>query len=740
MKRIFTSFLLVLMLLVTVNIRVGASETVLLPASVVTSSGESWGYIDETGAFLIQPQYSFAGQFNENGIAIAATGKYAYDICKVYFINKSGKVVSGPFSSYLPEYINGIATLYNPASGSIVVDAYGKILFKSENRIMEYQDGLLSFYSADNKYGFINLKGKTVIPARYISVQNFLNGRAVVETSPQKFSVIDRTGKVVDLLKYYNSYSTSEGLTSYYDEKSKAYGYKAANGNIVIKPAFGTAGKFEDGYAVVASQTKNYNFVYGLIDKTGQYVVKPQYSGITYLGSGLFAASNNFNSPDSDYYSPKALLNVKGELLTDYKYYRIAPLTRDYTTVCDNSSTFFIDKKGNTVDTLPKLEGIGDVNFIGDILQAKIDGGLMYIKNNGEILWQKDRTIPLDNNIRVKEVTLRKDYMTYVEYPEITGLNNSSVQEGINNRLKDDFIAGIEKSDTDDDDYINEITYDFSVSLNKNLLIIEKEGYIYPVGAAHGMPTREYFHIDTGTGTFYSLKDLFKPGSKYLEKLTSIVNNQITLNTKIAALSGNLPYLDSNAEVTDDQIFVLGRDSIKIYYSPYEIAAYAAGFPEFEIPYGQIGDIIDTEGALWKSIQKVIVNNKVKLLSHEIDGSLVKQIENTVGSYENGIINAINGNTFSSVEPYLLKGSTLYNSQKKLVSSLYSKNIREKLNGYEIYAIEQVKPASVYKVYAVEDIAVKYSGKNFTDNKYYWCYTVKIDKDMKYKLSDIVKW
>jgi hypothetical protein len=38
-----------------------------------------------------------------------------------------------------------------------------------------------------------------------------------------------------------------------------------------------------------------------------------------------------------------------------------------------------------------------------------------------------------------------------------------------------------------------------------------------------------------------------------------------------------------------------------IYFYPYEIAAYAAGFPEFEIPFEDLTDYIDTEGAFWKS-------------------------------------------------------------------------------------------------------------------------------------------
>lgn len=43
------------------------------------------------------------------------------------------------------------------------------------------------------------------------------------------------------------------------------------------------------------------------------------------------------------------------------------------------------------------------------------------------------------------------------------------------------------------------------------------------------------------------------------------------------------------------------EDKLAIYFEPYEIAAYAAGFPTFYIPYDEMIDIIDTEGEFWKS-------------------------------------------------------------------------------------------------------------------------------------------
>lgn len=741
MKQKLSVFLLALFFLfANYSFKVSASE-VLLPAVIETMNGQKWGYIDQTGGFAIQPGYNFAREFNDRGIAIVANGSNEFDICKVYFINKSGKIVSGPFSSFLPDFENSIAVLNTMDTGSTVVDSSGKVLFTSKYKIYDYKDGLLSFSDANMKYGFMDLTGKVIIPAKFLNADDFNDGRAVVKTGEDKFSVIDKSGRALEVLKSYNEYESSEGFTPFYDEKSKLYGYKNYSGDVVIEPAFYSAGRFSRGYAVVSVESREICDTYGLIDTNGKYILKPEYSGITYLGSDMFAASRNLSAPYSDYYFPKALFNSKGEQLSDFKFYRINQFEGDHAVACDNTSTFFIDKKGNMVDTLPNLPGIGDIKYIGSVLQAKLDGGLTYLKENGAVLWRKDRIIPLNNRIKANKVSFRRDYLTYIEYPEITGLEDSAVQESINKRLKSEFIGEFENTAASNSEDPEDISYDFSVSLNKNLLIIEKNGYWYPIGAAHGLPSVEYFHIDIKTGTFYQLKDLFKAGSKYADELTSLVDNQIALNTKISLTfpDSGMTYFEEKPEVTENHYFVLGSDSLKIYYYPYAIAPYAAGFPQFEIPYGKISSIIDTNGAFWNSFDKTIIDNKPRLF-RDMDISTVSQIESLMSSYEQNMISSINNNTFSTVEPYLLKGSNLYSSQKKLVSDLFSKNTEEKLNKYEIYAIEKVDDSNTYRVYVIEEVAVKYSGGDFVNTTYNWCYTVRPDEDLKYKLSDIVKW
>lgn len=741
------------MILANFSIYTGAEEEQLLPAVVVTSDGEKWGFINQTGQFVIKPTYDYVTEFNEKGIAIAQSkngNKNGYN--NIYFINKSGNVVSGPFTSYTPEFKNGIAIITTDKKSSVIIDETGNVLLKSKYELSQYSENLVGFYdSTKQRYGIMDLNGKILIPAKYYSVWPYDNIKYIVEVSAGNYSVIDKTGKVLEKLKYYNPYVTSEGLTEYYDDKSRTYGYKLKDGTFAIKPKYLSASMFRDGYAIVSISHGEYGQRYGIINKKDEFIVKPEYSGITPLGHGLFAVSKNFNLYNT-YILPKALMNIKGELLTDYKFFRVSNFDGEYATACDNTSTYFIDQKGNIADNLPQLKGSGQMEIIGDIIKAEVNYGLSYFNKNGEIIWQKQETTPLSDNISVNKIKYRRDYLTYIEYPEVLGMKDKNIQDSVNAKLKKYFIDGYEnnpveiKSNTyenptiSDDEYYEDVSINFYVDKNKDLLIITESGYIYPLGAAHGLPSESYLYIDTKTGAFYQLKDLFKSNSKYAQKLTSIVNNQMSLNKRIGDISGEISYFVDKVDVSAEQPFIIGKDSLKVYYAPYDISSYAAGFIKFEIPYGQLTDIIDTKGAFWNSFDKKIVNKKIYTLSSEIEPSIIKSIESVMSSYEKNIIEAINSNNFTKVEGCLLKVSNLYNSQKKLVSDLYKKNTKEKLTKYEIYNIDNVYESNQYKAYVIEEVAVKYSGKSYVNKKFNWCYTIKVDSAGNYKLTDISKW
>lgn len=115
-------------------------------------------------------------------------------------------------------------------------------------------------------------------------------------------------------------------------------------------------------------------------------------------------------------------------------------------------------------------------------------------------------------------------------------------------------------------------------------------------------------------------------------------------------------------------------------------------------------------------------------------------IEEVVRNYEILLIEAINNNDFSLVENLLVTNSNLYNSQKKLVSDLYKKNIKEKLIDFDIKDIKETEKVGIYKVYVNERIGIKYPERqDFEIKEFNWIYTVVNNKD-GIGISDMNKW
>ncbi|MNV52651.1 Anti-sigma-V factor RsiV [compost metagenome] len=110
------------------------------------------------------------------------------------------------------------------------------------------------------------------------------------------------------------------------------------------------------------------------------------------------------------------------------------------------------------------------------------------------------------------------------------------------------------------------------------------------------MPTRIYTKIDLRSGVFYQLKDLFKPSVDYTGTLSDIVARQIKSDPQYSYV-----FPDAFKGIAPDQPFFVDADALYLYFNPYDIAPYAAGFPTFRIPFAQIMGLINTDGAFWRS-------------------------------------------------------------------------------------------------------------------------------------------
>jgi len=709
----------------------------LYPAYIIEGSEKKWGYINEKGSFAIEPKYDSADAFLSNGMALVSeNGGYG-------LIDKSGKKVTE--SQYLSvddfKEKTIIVTDYNGKSW--LLDDKGNKLFETEGAIYKLSGGMAAFSKSVDKYsslwGYIDDEGKVVVEPKYKWAQAFSGDKAIVESSEGHFGIIDKEGKLLKEIDNLRLTGLSKDVFVFIKNDgngSQRYGYMNVDGTVMLDAVYSAAEEFVDGVAVV-NAAKDYGNEFGLINKSGEYVIPAKYGQIEALGNGIYAVPVGGDSYFSSTFMKKALFDKTGKQLTEFIYYDLERLKNGLISATDENNTYLLDEKGMQVSSLPKVEGIGSIKSYGKLYRVEADNNLQYFTQDGKTVWTADNTTHLEGGLEVKVKTFRPDRCMLIQYPELSRLADPEVQDNINATLKELFVGSNKASNKEGDMYTETLDFNFTAYRSKDLLIISKSGYFYPIGAAHGQPIREDYHIDLKTGKLYALEDLFKKHSNYVEKLTQIINDMIDRTDKEY---GEQMYLGKVENLEENSGFEIKKDYLRIYFHPYAIAAYAAGFPEFDIGYAELRDLINIEGELWRSLGGNL-SGIADIQSNEVYPVDKAQIEEAIKNYESTMIEAINNNDFKLAEPWLYPESSLYNSQKKLVADLSRKQIKEKLEGYSIEAMKLDCFGMLCRVYVIENIGIQYPGKAYETKEFNWVYSLRYSyENRKYQLTYIDKW
>lgn len=564
----------------------------LYPASINTVRGIKWGYMNNKGKMILKADYDSASDFDSSGIAIVRVkGLYGT-------INSEGKYIVTPRYGSISQFSEGLSAVTDK-EGFRVIDKSGKVITtKAYSFIGDFNNGraLFGTVAPNGKYlyGYLDSEGKEVIPAKFESAGNFKSGKAVVRLSESQYALIGINGNVLNVYHYSNVGDLGDGLLAYQKSPGEKFGYINEDGTVAIPPKFSWASVFSDGRAVV-NMSDIYTNLMGLINKTGEFIIKPQYNDIRILGENRVAVGKAIDKDRPYIGSRYSIADSNGRFFTGFLYNGVSDYKDGIASAFNDYYTFFIDTIGRPVKRLPTVEGSGTMQLLErDLVRADVDFRMFYLGESGNIIRKQNTIIPLSNKYWVREGKFKpnKDYLVY--YPEVQGMENKLSAQTVNKRLKD--LSEVK--------YINgnvQLDYSylgtFSVSFfKKDLLVLQLDGYKYYFGAAHGMPTRIFPSINLISGRFYELKDLFKDNSDYVKVLSDIIGNQIKNNEQYSYV-----FPGSYKGINPDQPFFVKEDALYIYFYPYEIAPYAAGFPTFKIPYKDIMDIIDTKGSFWKS-------------------------------------------------------------------------------------------------------------------------------------------
>jgi hypothetical protein len=258
------------------------------------------------------------------------------------------------------------------------IDNNGNILIEPKYKeAMIFYEGL-AYVSNGKKFGFINIKGDTVIPFIYDDVfLGFSNGLSDV-TINDSCGYIDKSGKVVIPFIYETCYPflsdiasvetfsgetliiNKKGETCAYDiERYKSKRLWALNtypgsfttetgqgrinmkGDTIVPPAYDVTGNLSDHMYIVKSKGK-----WGAYNDKGKLIVEPKFDEIRHYNEGL--ANFKLNKK-------WGFVDKKGRIIIDPIFDYASQFDNGLAYIELNGKSGFIDKKGKYVIE-PKFE------------------------------------------------------------------------------------------------------------------------------------------------------------------------------------------------------------------------------------------------------------------------------------------------------------------------------------------------------------------------------------------------
>ena len=577
-------------------------QTKLYPALKNTISGKVYGYINEQGVLIIEPRFTKAYDFNRYSLAIVEEdGKYG-------LININGEYEIKPSYDMINEF-NEMRAVFSEKDFMGVLDGVGRIITKKKyNYISDYKDGraiiATDLSGGEYRYGYIDLNGDEIIKPTYLEASEFKDEVALVKESKKIYSLINKEGKVLNSYNYEYVAQYGDGLIIFAESYDGPFGFINTAGREVIKPIYKSAQGFKSKVAIV-SEDDTYFGPYGVIDLSGGYVYQPIYSDIKILSEDRLALGMRIG--DDQYLSRYvyAIGDTKGNKLTDFIYRVVGEYKFDLAYASDEEYTFFIDKSGNKAKRLPVVSGSGELSIKDNLIYANIDYMPYYLDKLGKAVYKPNNVINLDKNYKVVNEKYKPNINYLIYNPYVDGVKDKKIQDDINSKLKEmSYFKPYGEDGKFNEVIVNEddvLDYDyygnFSVKyFKKNLLILELTGYYYPINAAHGMSTMKTPSIDLVTGKFYTIGDLFMGGVNWLKELNKIIQKNIDSDPKY-------DYVNKGAfkSIRIDQDFYMDDDNLYIYFQPYEIGPYSAGFITFKIPYSSINSMINKKGEFYLS-------------------------------------------------------------------------------------------------------------------------------------------
>ena len=125
-------------------------------------------------------------------------------------------------------------------------------------------------------------------------------------------------------------------------------------------------------------------------------------------------------------------------------------------------------------------------------------------------------------------------------------------------------------------------------------------------GGAHPNSSSAVLNYDVKAGKVLRLADLFNPGARYLQTISSycIKDWKKQSKSKDSLLDDATIQSGAGPEVKNYQSWTITKKGLEITFDAYQVGAYAAGPQTVLVPYSALKELIKPDGPLAQFVSK----------------------------------------------------------------------------------------------------------------------------------------
>ena len=365
MKRVYVSLVTLFLMVFSIS----AQELAL-----VRENGK-FGYIDKSGNYVIEPQFSKAKSFSEGRAAVEKSKKWG-------FIDTSGKWVIEPEYDKVKYFNSGYALVLKNDQWNYI-DTSGKVLeTPSTDKYFDFEDGV-AFIRQNEKIGLIGTDGKLILEPTFEAIKKFRNGYAKVRQGEDQWGMIDKTGKMVIATEY-------EEIGNTYT-KAGVYGKKGGTFGIIHNGTFNAIDGADKVWNFHGDSGLTYarkNKKTGFVNSKGEWVIEPKYDKARAFSNGLAPAANGKKWGFIDT-SGKWVIEMQYRDAEVFAENGLAPVKEKQWGFIDTSGKLVIPMEYDITAGLAFLAGNNDKGFINGLARLKTKKGWGFFNEKGELLGNK---------------------------------------------------------------------------------------------------------------------------------------------------------------------------------------------------------------------------------------------------------------------------------------------------------------------------------------------------------------